>query len=816
MLVTKGATAVTWLYEKAVAAANFIQRAFNDSVNANLWGLIISAVTAVVSAIILFRENLQQSNKDIREFNSALVSQRQAVDDLFGALAKANDNIKARSELIKQINELYGQYLPNILTENSSLNEIAAAQQMVNSALEYNLALKSQQTAIENILNKNIETRAKATSDILERITKKNGNLTKQASDDLNQIIETVIQKGYVAYEDYQKFISKYPVADIWKSGYEVMDRNLEDILAAEKSKNEELIKIKSAYSGFLEKGDQNIYLRELQQLNDSFTQKKIAYEKYLKDVEILKNKHGVKLTDNTNVLDNTTFQNNISDGSGSSGDSQSMKERIAEKEALERLRQWNLEVLAEGRKKAEKELDYWRENELAKIKSGKESQETKEKEIFAIGALYKKKWKELDDKYNADLLKELERQKNFLIENNAKIAKSREEMMAYDIAAINAKYQNEIDKANETAQSIIDDEDLKQQFLQTAADLETARVAAVNAYRINAAENFEKDKLAVLEKYGILSDKEKYENELIQLEQYYKDGLIDYEKYLKAKEALDKAYNDQLEKNNAETQNEIWNDIYNSFQKQKEITSVFSDFFQSAKEAELSAVGENEEEKKRIQKKYADVELAINIAMIIADTASAIAKAMKFPFPVNLVMAALYAGIGAAQGIKAVNARNTIKQLAKGKYPVIGEDDGKTYHAEYAPSLKTGIIAKPTLVAEEPEMVIDNRTLYDTKKDRYGMTVMDHARSIMSIKYGRVRQFAEGKYDNVSGSKTQKPQAAADAQTIQLLYALISEIQGLRSDVKAQNMNIRAQVVLSDIETATQKMADAKAKVTL
>ena len=90
--------------------------------------------------------------------------------------------------------------------------------------------------------------------------------------------------------------------------------------------------------------------------------------------------------------------------------------------------------------------------------------------------------------------------------------------------------------------------------------------------------------------------------------------------------------------------------------------------------QAQLTAAGNNAEQREaietayekrklEIQKKYADAEMAINIAKTIADGALAIARAFAdMPYPAALVVSALIAGTTAAQVATIIAQRNAIK----------------------------------------------------------------------------------------------------------------------------------------------------------
>lgn len=126
--------------------------------------------------------------------------------------------------------------------------------------------------------------------------------------------------------------------------------------------------------------------------------------------------------------------------------------------------------------------------------------------------------------------------------------------------------------------------------------------------------------------------------------------------------------------------------------------------------------------EKLKIQKKYADVNFAIQASQIIASTAAAIAKTFsELGFPAGIPAAALMAVTGTAQLAAALAERNKVKKMTMqgassstssgarvatglesgGSIDIEREQDGKLFHAAYDPD-RRGFINKPTVIVGE------------------------------------------------------------------------------------------------------------------
>ena len=114
-------------------------------------------------------------NDSMTDFNAILATERQHLRTLFSALEKTTAGTEGHRKAINEINTAYGKYLPNLLSEKSSLNEIREAYRLVNRQLMENAALKAQSGAIDKTLEKAIKTQSEALTEMREITTKKLG-----------------------------------------------------------------------------------------------------------------------------------------------------------------------------------------------------------------------------------------------------------------------------------------------------------------------------------------------------------------------------------------------------------------------------------------------------------------------------------------------------------------------------------------------------------------------------------------------------------------------------------------------------------------
>jgi len=115
----------------------------------NPFGLMLTVLPTVISYIFGATKAQNSFNEAAESAVASYAKEKVALDDLFGSLNNANIKGDERSAIIDQINQQYGDYLPNLLTEASTAEEIAAAYDMVNNALIRKAVTQAKANALE-------------------------------------------------------------------------------------------------------------------------------------------------------------------------------------------------------------------------------------------------------------------------------------------------------------------------------------------------------------------------------------------------------------------------------------------------------------------------------------------------------------------------------------------------------------------------------------------------------------------------------------------------------------------------------------------
>lgn len=318
----------------------------------------------------------------------------------------------------------------------------------------------------------------------------------------------------------------------------------------------------------------------------------------------------------------------------------------------------------------------------------------------------------------------------------------------ALDLAKQNGEDTAQLEKAYKDAQAQIDSD-------------YTAKHAA------QLAEQADKEKQA---RQSLGFDKQsEYDQQLTQLQQALDNQYITQEEYEKKVQQMKK----ESFMKQAQYYTELFSNAVGALQN-AEMANVDAKYDAEIKAAEGNTALQEKLEKKKaneklkIQKKYADVNFAMQVAQIISNTATSIMKAYSDMGPVaGSVAAALMGVTGAAQLAVANAERQKVKRMtlngssgsssastsrvasgreSGGRIDVEREQDGKHFNAEFSPG-KRGYIDKPTVIVGEgprgksKEWVASNAALENPTIAPL-ISLMDAAQ-----RAGQIRTFDMSKY---------------------------------------------------------------------
>ncbi len=341
----------------------------------------------------------------------------------------------------------------------------------------------------------------------------------------------------------------------------------------------------------------------------------------------------------------------------------------------------------------------------------------------------------------------------------------------------------------------------------------------------------------SIRSQYGLASQQKKYAMELEQLKAALDQQLLTQEEYERAVQ--------NLKRDSYKTQFDYYSNLFSGAVEalqQAEMANVDAKY-----DAEIEAAEGNSEEVERlenekaekkleIQKKYADVNFAITVSQIIADTATAVMKAFADLGPIaGAVAAALMTATGAAQ-IAAANAeRQKVKNMtlsgsdgsssqsyervvtgkeSGGRIDVVREQDGKLFPgADYDPD-RRGFVDRPTVIVGEgprgrskewvaSNAAVENPTvapildIIDRSQQAGTIRTLDLNRVIQARMAGYAGGGAVDAPSSASPSpRTLSPERAVSSTTMERLAAVLERLE---------RDGIPATVALSELERKRQ-----------
>lgn len=178
-------------------------KALSAAMMKNPYAIAAAAVIALgvgIYKLITYQSSAQKAqeklNKAFTECSAEIMKEQFAVDNVFAALKRTNPGTEERKKLINQINQEYKQYLPALLTEKSSLDDIAKANKVINDSLRSQIALKIKNQASTEMVTKEVNKQADALEGIRKDVLEKTGS---------NIIADDAIKTIEEHTQDFQK-----------------------------------------------------------------------------------------------------------------------------------------------------------------------------------------------------------------------------------------------------------------------------------------------------------------------------------------------------------------------------------------------------------------------------------------------------------------------------------------------------------------------------------------------------------------------------------------------------------------------------------
>lgn len=807
---------------------------------------IIAAVGITVYGLCTRLNDTEKAMKRVsdanKEFEKSVASEQITIDRLFGKLKTATEGTKEWGAARKAITDKYGQYLKDMGIEIDSLQDVEKAYRAVSAAARQAAKDRAMEKAAAIAGDEYVNVEVEQLARIRETLLKDNGdykgsalfeNLKKEIlsgkglSLEMQKIVadsqKTKNWMGYLYEEnDVKDAISKIREA---KAAFEVEMKEINSVfgrtddvvfsdpVSALSPKGSDIGRNKSGNDKPTLEGKDDVpvpdYNAKIIALKESYAAEKVTKEEYEKQLDDLELAH---------------LQYRLKNFEGDEEERLELEQKIADKKISIREKR-DKEDKAKEKDKSQEYIDdlLSGENELSRNEKaayherlkkaglfGKDRKEMTENELKAL---------EILQKQHADNLKKIEddngkkRGEAYVKEISDRL-KNQETGNSMELAQLQIKHNNELSRENirvserkeiakRQAKEMLE---LKEEQAKEMLDLLNELFVSAEADELNLEEqilteeqkqNIEKRILELqklLTEFGLegikidTPEKSKLEFDVLGMsssdwETFFENlkngeaGIKDIEFAIGALSNAWSAYNNlktaqekkelkRYEKDNKKKKADLDKQLESGIISQEQYNARVSQL-----DADLDA------KKEEVEKKQAERERRLALFNVITSTAIGIAKAWEYGPILGPILGALVTAMGVVQTATIMAA-----QYAKGKYPVIGADDGMTYQADYASdNLQTGIYQSPTLglfSEKEPEMVVDGAT---TRR-----LVFDYPQiyqSIMDVAHGRTPQYDSGKYPPANSSVSTDPDVvyAADPEMKQLLRKNLEMMEELK-----------------------------------
>lgn len=238
-----------------ITTATKAWRLFSTAIKANPVGLLVSLITAAAGAVYLLATRSSEYTKNLKEMYGEMTNEQVALDGLFSALKRTTEGSQDRRDIIQQINDKYGTYLPNLLTEKSSLDDINDAYKRINDTIVSQIALKYKNEEIGKITAEAAKTQVDAVEEMRTDLVKSLGSneLVMMAINDVKQITNEFYSAG-MKWQDafgqaWHTIKAKYLGGNSIANGF---SSDMEDFIRSVYNMNSELLKIESKYASWM------------------------------------------------------------------------------------------------------------------------------------------------------------------------------------------------------------------------------------------------------------------------------------------------------------------------------------------------------------------------------------------------------------------------------------------------------------------------------------------------------------------------------------------------------------------------------------
>lgn len=157
---TVAATRAKNIFTAATVRLSAAMKSMKVAFTSNPFGLLLTAITTIMTATSLFNKQLDGTSGQFGEFAIKIKEEEGTFKDLKKAILQTTEGTQERADIIKLINSRYPGYLDSMLTERSRTEDIISALTTANEKMLENIKMKLKVSQLEGILSKQLQTDA--------------------------------------------------------------------------------------------------------------------------------------------------------------------------------------------------------------------------------------------------------------------------------------------------------------------------------------------------------------------------------------------------------------------------------------------------------------------------------------------------------------------------------------------------------------------------------------------------------------------------------------------------------------------------------
>lgn len=819
-----------------------------------LWAVIkanpiivaVSVIGALATAFVLLNRKVLDTNKVVKDFRKGMADIRKDGDDtLIGEQAKINamfddlrrnfGEVSKRKELINEINKTYGQYIGNIDSEKTALEDLNKIQQQANDVMLSNIAIKQMSDEITKTTTLGL-TSEKTIFDEFKKATEEAGVSAENTGKAYQELYDmaTKVEMFEKLGIDMEKVFKFYQTGgmDVW---------NEIDKIFKTRGFNAKEFKEPIDSLGVLSKQYQKSTMETVMNIYKIRTETK----KSTKDIADF---YKTRITTLSNLTSSIKPNGTDNPDGGDDETEDVKKKRIEQEKAATELwyKQQEVDLMNQQRNLGESED--WFNNEMLKkekeyIRRMLAIAGLEETERVALAKQKVQNLNKIDDADHAQQLAEIERNyKDKIAEiekwHQEEIEAGRTDSTEYEqmlgVAEL-MKLNAEIQIASTLEQKLKAEENFKNRSIEIWKELNKARTDA-NKEAANGAKQVKNeyrkdlnDELKYLKEFGKLfedtvlgnvillrrqleANEQVYQEDLTALVKSKIAGNITEEKFNELKASLDAEKLKKEEQMTSETQmrtlqksiaigEEMATNVANRYADRLKQEAALQEQLKNGEITQLEYQKKVSALKKKNQKQFLKDMLIMLLKSLQAATTAYIVKGAAASMVAHMEEGWIGLATGAAQAAALTAAINIPFEIAKakiqatqfatGKYPVTGASDGRTYNATYAGKPQTGLYKGPQIGLfnenpRMPELVVDGLT---TRK--LMLNYPDIYSSILALSGKHTtKQYAEGQYPATS-IMSDSNRRNNDAQVAATLELVAMELARLRTNGVNANVDI-------------------------